>query len=177
MSVIKRRKSVFVMSCLLIMFIFCVISIGASVEGTNLQTSGIGIDLGTDDDVLTSIDKFEYSIEQGISHLFSTRTDPNRLRGEFAIFEASNMNMSDEVYRKINFGTPFVYHSLGFLENLTLNRSIMADIDIMRTDAISFMQRHRECDEYDDLNVPGVDTGGAVWRYYYGSDRHNRKSQ
>ena len=189
MSVIKRQKSVFVISCLLIVFVFCVILIGASAESTNLQASGVGIDLGTDDDFLMNIDKFEYntncpntdtdiddeglkdtfeySIEQGISYLFSTRTDPNRIRGEFAIFESSNMNMSDEVYRKINFGTPLVYHSLGFLENLTLNLSILDDIDIMRTDAISFMQRHRECDEYDGPNVLGVDTGGAVWRYYY----------
>jgi hypothetical protein len=42
-------------------FVFCVISIGASAEGTNLQASGVGIDLGTDDDVLTNIDKFEYN--------------------------------------------------------------------------------------------------------------------
>jgi hypothetical protein len=192
MSVINRRKSVFVISCLLIVFVFCVISIGASVEGANLQASGVGIDLGMDDEALMNIDKFEYdttgpntdidadglmdtfeySIEEGISYLFSTRTDPDRLRGEFAIFESSNMDMSDEVYRKINFGTPFVYHSLGFLENLPLNRSILDDIDIMRTDAISFMQRHRECDEYDDPDVPGVDTGGAVWRYYYAFGDH-----
>lgn len=32
------------------------------------------------------------------------------------------------------------------------------------------MLLNKEVDNYDDQNVRGVDTGGAVWRYYYGSD-------
>jgi len=192
MSEIKRLKSVFVIPCLIV-FVFSVISIGASVESTNHQASEVGIDLSRniaildsdysdcletleneadnmDDDFLMNINEFEYnkrSIEQGISYLFSTRADPHRKRGEFALFESSNRDMSGEVYIKINFGTPFVYHSLSFLEDLPLNSSKLNEIDIMRKDAIAFMKRHKEIDNYDDPNVLGVDTGGAVWRYYY----------
>jgi hypothetical protein len=113
MSKIKRLKAVFVISCL-ILFVFSVISISASVESTNNQASGVGIDLSRN----TTINEFEYmtnppntdtnddglmdtledSIEQGISYLFSTRKDLQRKRGEFALFESSNRNMSGEVH-------------------------------------------------------------------------------
>ena len=158
-------KAVFVI-CLLV-FLFSIISIGTSVESANHQASGAGIDNIVNDGLNAT---FEDSIEQGISYLFSTRTDPNRKRGEFALFASSNRNMSGEVYGKINFGTPFVYHSLGFLENLSLNSSALNKSNIMRNDAISFMLLNKEVDNYDDQNVRGVDTGGAVWRHYYGSD-------
>ena len=200
MSEIKRLKSVFVIPGLIV-FVFSVISIGASVESTNHQASEVGIDLSRniaildydysdcletleneadnmDDDFLMNINKFKYkrSIEQGISYLFSTRTDRNRKRGEFAFFESENRDMSDAVYRQINFGTPFVYHSLGFVENLHLKPSSKFKIRIMKRDAIAFMKRHKEIDNYDNPNVLGVDTGGAVWRYYYGSRFHGQPS-
>jgi hypothetical protein len=38
----------------------------------------------------------------------------------------------------------------------------------MKNDAIAFMKQHKEIDNYNDPNVLGVDTGGAVWRYHYG---------
>jgi hypothetical protein len=174
MREIKRLKSVFVIPGLIV-FIFSVISIGASVESTNHQASSevdTNINTDTDDDGL--MDTFEYSIEQSISYLFSTRTDPHRKRGEFALFESSNRDMSGEVYRQINFGTPFVYHSLSFLENLPLNSSKLNEITIMKNDAIAFMKQHKEMDNYDNPNVQGVDTGGAVWRYYYGSYIHKK---
>ena len=41
MSKIKRLKAVFVISCLIV-FVFSVISISASVESTNNQASGVG---------------------------------------------------------------------------------------------------------------------------------------
>jgi hypothetical protein len=166
MREIKRLKSVFVIFCLIV-FIFGVISIGASVESINHQAPEVDTNTDTDDDGL--MDTFEDSIEQGISYLFSTRKDPHRKRGEFAIFESSNRDMSGEVYIKITFGTPFVYHSLGFVENLPLKPSNKFKIKIMKKDAIVFMKRHKEIDNYDDPNVLGVDTGGAVWRYIYGS--------
>jgi len=150
--------------------VFSVISIGASVESTNHQASEVDTNTDTDTDDDRLMDTFEHSIEQGSSYLFSTRKDPHREKGEFALFESSNRNMSGEVYRKINFGTPFVYHSLSFLENLPLNSSKLNEINIMKKDAIAFMKQHKEIDNYDDPNVRGVDTGGAVWRYYYGSD-------
>jgi len=158
-------KAVFVIC--LIVFVFSVISIGTCVESTNHQASVAGIDNVVDDGLK---DTFEDSIEQGISYLFQTRTDPHRKRGEFALFASSNRNMSDEVYGKTNFGTSFVYHSLGFLDNLPLNSSILNKSNIMRNDAISFLLQHKEIDNYDDPNVRGVDIGGAVWWYYYGSD-------
>ena len=158
-------KAVFVIC--LIVFVFSVISIGTSVESTNHQASVAGTDNMVDDGLK---DTFEDSIGQGISYLFQTRTDPHRKRGEFALFASSNRNMSDEVYGKTNFGTSFVYHSLGFLDNLPLNSSILNKSNIMRNDAISFLLQHKEIDNYNDLNVRGVDIGGAVWRYYYGSD-------
>ena len=122
MREIKRLKSAFVISCLIV-FIFGVISIGASAESMNHQAPEVDTNTNTDTDDDGLMDTFEYSIEQGISYLFSTRKDPHRERGEFASFVSSNRNMSDEVYIKVNFGTALVYHSLGFLENLPLNSS------------------------------------------------------
>jgi hypothetical protein len=193
----KEGRKAIVLAAIMLVAMFVVIP-GASEESTNHQAPGVGIDLSgrdiaildydssdcletleneadnMDDDFLMNINKFKYkrSIEQGISYLFSTRKDPHRERGEFALFESSNRNMSDEVYIKTNFGTPFVYHSLGFVENLPLNSSKLNEIKIMKKDAIAFMKQHKEIDNYDDPNVRGVDTGGAVWRYYYGSYIH-----
>jgi hypothetical protein len=196
MSKIKRLKSAFLIFCL-IAFVFCLISISASVEETNNKASGVGIDLSrntainefeyktsppntntntnTDEDDDGLMDTFEYSIEQGISYLFSTRRDPHRKRGEFALFNSPNRNMTGGIYRKTNFGTPFVYHSLSFLKNLPLNSSKLAEIAIMKNDAIAFIKQHKEMDNYDDPNVLEVDTGGAVWRHRYGSDIYKNR--
>ncbi len=114
--------------------------------------------------------EIENSIERGVGYLFSTRMDPLREKGEFALFQSFKRDMSNEAYKKIIFATPFVYHSLGFLEDLPLNSSTLNKIIIMRNDAIEFIKKHKEIDGYDDPNVIGVDLGGAIWRHYYGSD-------
>ena len=67
-------------------------------------------------------------IEKGVSYLVSTQGDSYGEKGEFALFQSLHRDMSDEVYKKSNFATPFVYHSLGFLENLPLNSSTLNEI-------------------------------------------------
>lgn len=111
---------------------------------------------GWDDDV-------EAVIEDGIDYLNGENSD-----GEFPIYESENLDMSNPTKIDTDFASAFVHHSLGFLENLPLTVTSKDYITDMKTTAITFINSHKEDDDYDDPEIDGQDINGSIWRYYYG---------
>ena len=111
------------------------------------------------------------SIEKGVSYIYDKQFDQFGEEGEIAVYcNIANISVNDKIYMKINFGTSFAYHSLGFLEDMSLNSSTKLQLSHIRNNSIGFLKRKMELDEHDDPNVIGADVGGVVWRHYYGDD-------